>query len=179
MVKRIKKIKRKVIFGIIFVYSTIFKVEPASCQFQGVNGFVNRPIVCRRMGVERGSREAFNLGKELEIFSDQNRNDEFNVGHYSFSNKQLQKKFKHAKVFGIDGNFNKKNLELFKSEIIQHLRDSKTKLIKGVFRNNEVFHHFNAETKINMMFYRDNKQFLSCWKLNEKQIEHMEKDGKI
>jgi|GEM_PF-4301893 len=72
MVKRIKKIKRKVIFGIIFVYSTIFKGEPASCQFQGVNGFVNRPIVCRRMGVGRGSREAFNLGKELEIFSDQN-----------------------------------------------------------------------------------------------------------
>ena len=52
-------------------------------------------------------------------------------------------------------------------------------MIEGIFRNNEVFHHFNTETKINMIFYKDNKQFLSCWKLSKKQIEHIEKDGKI
>jgi len=98
---------------------------------------------------------------------------------YIISNKQLQKKFKHAEIFGIEGNFNRKNLELFKNEMTQHLRDPKTKMIKSIFRNNEVFHHFKSETKINMMFYRNSKEFLSCWKLSEKQIEYIMKDGKI
>lgn len=173
----IKKVKRKIVYRIIFVYLILFRLKPASAQFQPVDGFINQPIVCRPMGL---GREAWHLGSHLEEpFSNQNQNEEFNVGHYSFSDKQLQKKFKHAEIFGIEGNFNKKKLEVFKNEITQHLRDPKTKMIKGIFRNNEVFHHFNSETKINMMFYRNSKEFLSCWKLNEKQIEHITKDGKI
>ena len=174
----IKKVRRKVAYWIILICSMTFRIKPASAQFQPVDGFVNQPIVCRPMGL---GREGWHLGSRLEEpFSNQsNQNEEFSVGHYNFSNKQLQKKFKHAKVFGIDGNFNKKNLEVFKSEIIQHLRNPRTKMIEGIFRNNEVFHHFNTETKINMIFYKNNKQFLSCWKLSEKQIEHIEKDGKI
>lgn len=70
--------------------------------------------------------QVMNAEEEKKVLSHQNQNEEFNVGHYSFSNNQLQKKFKHAKVFSIEGNFNKKNLELFKNEIAQYLRDPKS-----------------------------------------------------
>lgn len=92
-------------------------------------------------------REAWHLGSHLqEPFSNQNQNEEFNVWHYSFSDKQLQKNLSTPKYLVLKEILIKKNLEVFKNEITQHLRDPKTKMIKGIFRNNEVFHHFNSHT---------------------------------
>lgn len=169
-----KKIKR---FVLIFILCYCFRVRSSSAQIPGADGFVNQPFVCRPMGLGNGSRESWSFASHLEESNNQDK--EFDVGHYTFSDKQLQKKYKHAEVFGIEGNYNLQNAKLFKNAIIQHLRDPQTQMIEGIFRNNEVFHHFNSKSNINIMFAKHTKKFLSCWKLNEKQIKYIKETGKI
>ncbi len=54
--------------------------------------------------------------------------------------KQLQRKFKHAKDFGIQGNFNPANAKRFNSTINQHLNAHGTQKIFGTLLKN-VFKH--------------------------------------
>lgn len=51
-------------------------------------------------------------------------------GDYKLTAAQINKKFKHAEVFGVAGNPNRKNIELFKDKIIEHINDPSTILIK-------------------------------------------------
>jgi transcriptional antiterminator len=50
-----------------------------------------------------------------------------------FSEKQLQKKFKHAFVFGIVGHCNPSNLIAFKQALLNHLADTNVMVIKGTY----------------------------------------------
>ncbi|MCB9996614.1 MAG: peptidoglycan-binding protein [Rhodospirillales bacterium] len=94
------------------------------------------------------------------------------------SRSQLQKKFKHAKVFGIKGNMNNKNLAAYKKALEDHVKSPKTRAIKGTYRGQEVTHYYNAATRINVM-RNVNGEFMSGWKLRSIQISNLLKRGSL
>lgn len=82
------------------------------------------------------------------------------------SRKQLQSKFKHAKIFGIKGNANNKTLEAYKKALENHVKSPDTKVIKGTYHKKPVTHYYNDKNGINVI--RDkNGEFNSAWKLTE------------
>jgi len=64
---------------------------------------------------------------------------------------QLQKKFKHAEVFGIKGNQNKENLEAYKKALENHIRSPDVIVKKGTLHKKEVTHYYDTKTRINVM----------------------------
>ncbi len=94
------------------------------------------------------------------------------------SPKQLQKKFdKHAGDFGITGNNNLINRELFKKAILNHLVHKDTIVIEGTYRNMPVKHYYNRVSKINAIC-KDN-EFLSGWRLSAEQERYIITTGNL
>jgi RHS repeat-associated protein len=92
--------------------------------------------------------------------------------------KQLQKKFKHAEDFGVSGNYNTANAKKFNEAIQGHLNSSGVKEISGSYRGNPVTFHTNPNTGLTVI-QNPNGSFLSGWKLNPQQLQHVLKDGKL
>jgi hypothetical protein len=93
---------------------------------------------------------------------------------------QVRKKFTHAPDFGILGNPNRENYELFKDRIIDHIQNPSTRIKKGTYKKNiEVLHYFNEETGLNVMIRQNDKTFLSGWKLNNQQLQNVKDRGAL
>ena len=92
--------------------------------------------------------------------------------------KQLQKKFKHAEDFGVSGNYNPANAKKFNEAIQNHLNSPGVKEISGSYRGNPVSFHTNPNTGLTVI-QNPNGSFLSGWKLNPQQLQHVLKDGKL
>ena len=58
----------------------------------------------------------------------------------------LQKKFKHAGDFGVDGNYNPDKAGEFKQAIVDHVNSPGTREIVGTYRGNPVTFHVNQNT---------------------------------
>lgn len=101
---------------------------------------------------------------------------QFEVGEnlVIMKDSQVLRKFKHATDFGVTGKPCRQNFELFKNKIIDHMRDPSTVIGKGTYRNNiEVTHYTDYETGLNVMIRNDTNEFLSCWKLKDKQLKNV------
>lgn len=92
--------------------------------------------------------------------------------------KQLQKKFKHADDFGVSGNFNPANAKKFNQAIQDHLNAPGTKEISGSYRGSSVTFHTDPNSGLTVI-QNPNGSFLSGWKLNPQQLQHVLKDGKL
>jgi hypothetical protein len=115
------------------------------------------------------SRTAYQLGKIAKFSHDRK---------IKFTNQQLQSKFKHAKDFEITGNANKKTLAQFKKAIENHVKSEDTRIIRGAYQGKKVIHFYNEETGINVI--TDKKgNYVSGWKLSDKQIMYLLKNGKL
>lgn len=96
-----------------------------------------------------------------------------------FSPKQLQKKFKHAIDFGVSGNANKQGFAAFENAMRNHIGSPDTTSIFGKYRwNQDVYHHFNPKTNLNVMTDVDGN-FISGWKLSEKQVTDLLEQGNV
>ena len=91
--------------------------------------------------------------------------------------KQLQKKFKHAKDFGVEGTYTLANRDSFQRKLIEHMNS--THACIGTYRGHEVFHYYNPENNLNVMVNRDNNKFISGWLLSPDQITNIERNGNI
>jgi hypothetical protein len=96
----------------------------------------------------------------------------------NFSAKQLQKKFKHAKHFGVTGNYSAANAVKFQSAMEAHIADPATKIIQGMYRGQLVIHFVNPQTGLNVI-QDASGQFLSGWKLTAEQLKHVLLNGKL
>ncbi len=100
----------------------------------------------------------------------------------NFQDIQVQAKFeKHSGHFGIQGNYNKQNRELFKQKMIEHINDSDTIAIAGQYTRGkiqDVVHYYNPKTELNIMKDK-NGDFISGWKLSKSQQKFLEETGKI
>lgn len=92
--------------------------------------------------------------------------------------RQLQKKFKHAGDFGVTGNYNPANAQKFNQAIQRHLNAPGTKEISGTYRGNTATFHTNPNSGLTVI-QNPNGSFLSGWKLNPQQLQHVLKDGKL
>ena len=93
---------------------------------------------------------------------------------------QVLKKFKHAFDFGVSGKPRRENFEIFKNEIIDHMKNPKTVVRKGTFKKNiDVTHYTDYETGLNIIIRNDSNEFLSCWKLRYKQLENVKNRGAL
>ena len=96
-----------------------------------------------------------------------------------FIDKQLQKKYKHARVFGIrDVNYNPANGKAFEKALVDHMK-LVGKPIDGSYNKKDVYHYYDDITKLNVMINKDDKTFISGWELNDKQIIHMKNGGNL
>lgn len=93
---------------------------------------------------------------------------------------QVRRKFKHAREFGILGNANRKNFELFKDQIVKHMEDPKTIIKEGTYKKTiKVSHYLNEETGLNVMINKNDKTFFSAWRLKDKQLENVKNRGAL
>ncbi len=92
------------------------------------------------------------------------------------TSKQLQKKLKHAKDFGVEGNFNKANSKKFNSAINQHLNAPDTKMIPGTYRSDPVKHYLNIKSSLNVITDQSGR-FISGWRLNSSQLQNILNHG--
>ncbi|HEU5128588.1 MAG TPA: colicin D domain-containing protein [Glycomyces sp.] len=96
----------------------------------------------------------------------------------TFSDKQLNKKFKHAEDFGIEGNNNRANQQKFKEALIEHVDAPGTQRIEGTYRGQDVIHYVDPATGRNVMTDRDGN-LLSAWTLNEAQLQNVTTRGSL
>jgi hypothetical protein len=92
-------------------------------------------------------------------------------------NKQLQKKFKHAIDFGINGNYSATNGRYFRKAVFKHLINENTVMISGIYRGENATHFYNENTKINVVCRQN--LFLSGWMLSVEQINNLTIKGKL
>ena len=98
--------------------------------------------------------------------------------HIVFDPSQLQAKFKHAKEFGILGNWNTANAVRFQQALENHVNASTTQVIRGTYRGRDVVHYYDPATGLNVMTDLDGN-FISGWKLTPKQIKHLTTTGSL
>jgi hypothetical protein len=92
--------------------------------------------------------------------------------------KQLNKKFKHADDFGVEGNNNHANREKFQEAIENHVDSPGTQKIEGTYRGDPVIHYVDPATGRNVMTDR-NGNFLSAWKLSAGQLQNVTERGSL
>ncbi|MFC8831527.1 colicin D domain-containing protein [Streptomyces sp. NPDC057137] len=92
---------------------------------------------------------------------------------------QLKKKYnKHAADFGLPKNYNFKNGEKWADVIREHVNSSETFRLGGTYRGDDVVHHLNPSTGLNVM-HTVNGQFISGWKLNPQQLNNVLMRGSL
>jgi hypothetical protein len=94
------------------------------------------------------------------------------------SDKQLQRKFKHAIDFGIVGNYNQENVARYHQALLAHVNDSNTQFVEGTYHKNHVLHYFNPITRINVIFDMDGN-FVSGWQLSPDQFQNLINRGAL
>lgn len=95
-----------------------------------------------------------------------------------FSDRQLQKKYGHAKVFGIDETWSPENGARYKEAIERFLDDPDTRPIEGTFRGIPRTIYVNPKTGL-AVIVKENGEFESGWKLNPAQLENLLKRGAL
>ena len=92
---------------------------------------------------------------------------------------QLDRKFKHADVFGVTENNNAVGQIQFAEKIVEHIQNKDTMIIIGKYRNHNVIHYFNPETRLVVILNTDGS-FLSGWEIKRKEtIDTFIKTGKL
>ena len=92
---------------------------------------------------------------------------------------QLQKKFKHAPVFGIEGSGNKNTIAQFAKAIENHVSANSTKVIEGTYKQTQkVIHYVDPVTGINLL-KEPNGLLISVFKLNPTQLANVLERGSL
>lgn len=188
--KTLKKIKRKIrkIFVNLLVFWSLTRNLVNGAPLPGADGFTPKPNYICPSKRESYSKEATAFGTHL--------NESPNNANFPKPNKtlfdrhlpefdciiedlQIRQKFKHAKDFGVMGNGNRENYELFKDKIIEHMKDPSTVRKQGIFKQAEVTHFFNPDTGLNVMVHPEKRTFISGWLLIDAQLKNMMERGAL
>jgi len=84
----------------------------------------------------------------------------------------LQSKFKHAKDFGVTGNYSKANGVAFSKAIHQHINSPGVRTIQGTYHKQPVAHYLDPSSGLNVMADPAGN-FISGWKLNPAQLQNV------
>jgi len=100
------------------------------------------------------------------------------IKYVTYPEKQLQKKFKHARDFGVLGDCNTQSISEWKKALEAQMLSTDIKEIRGTFRGKTVVYYFDPTTKLNVICSETNI-FISGWKLSPPQVEALVKTGKL
>ncbi|MFE4203840.1 colicin D domain-containing protein [Aneurinibacillus aneurinilyticus] len=87
----------------------------------------------------------------------------------SYSNTQLQKKFKHASDFGVQGNYNTNNATKFKNVLNSHIKSADNIYQSKISGTGDVFVYIKDKNLA--VFVDKNGNFVSGWRLNQQQLD--------
>ena len=91
---------------------------------------------------------------------------------------KLQHEFKHAIDFGIQGNWNKANGELFNNAIHRHVNNISNP-VTGTYRGTlNVKHYYDPTTGVNVMV-NTSGEFVGGWKLSSQQVSNLLRNGNV
>lgn len=176
--------KRKIlVILLLFWFLKVSRVQAA--PLPGADGFTPT-YICRKR--QTYSREATALSTRLKENPNNQNIPRENRAIYDrplpggsiLEDLQVRKKFKHAPDFGVLGNPNRKNYELFKDKIGEHMTDPSTIIKKGTYKKSiEVLHYCNEQTGLNVMIRQNDGTFLSGWKLNDQQRQNVKDRGAL
>ena len=173
------RIKMLTISILIWVLITS-RVEAA--PLPGADGFSVRPNPPRgRLNRNKFrnygiiSRSATSAGSKLNNNQQHSYHEPFL--NSTFDKNQLKKKFNHAKYFGVEGNFNPANRDLYQRKLIEHMKSTHACL--GTYRGRDVYHYYNSRTNLNVMVDRNTNKFINGWRLSDEQIMNMKNNGNI
>lgn len=93
----------------------------------------------------------------------------------TFTRRRLQHAFRHAADFGIEGAYNAQSLHAFGLAITAHVVSTLTTPIAGSYRGVGVTHFLEPISGLNVI--RDSNG--DGWKLNEAQLLHLLRSGKL
>ncbi|MEM9189039.1 MAG: colicin D domain-containing protein [Myxococcota bacterium] len=96
----------------------------------------------------------------------------------TFSDRQIQKKFKHAEDFGVEGNYNRTTAGEFRAAIGDHIDAPGTQRINGTYRGDPVVHHLDPNTGLNVVEDASGN-FVSGWRLSPDQLENVVTRGSL
>lgn len=96
----------------------------------------------------------------------------------NISDKQLQKKFKHAKDFGVEGNYSKANADKFKKSIEDHVANPNTKVVNGTYKGQPATIYTDPNSGL-AVITKPNGDFVSGWKLSPDQLGHVMSHGNL
>ena len=125
---------------VILLLLWVLKVNQVqAAPLPGADGFI-RTYICRKR--QTYSREATGLNTHLKENPDNQNIPRENRAMYDrrvgdgsiLEDLQVRKKFKHAPDFGILGNPNRKNYELFKDRIVDHMKNPSTRIKEGTYK---------------------------------------------
>ena len=140
----------------------------------GFNVLAAVPIAGDAAKAGKMAKKAMSLGDEAAGAARVARN----AREVTYAGEQLQKKFKHAGDFGVQGNYNRANGEKFREALDAHTRDPGTRVIPGEYHGNPVTHLYNPKTGNNVVVDPQGG-FVSGWKLSPAQTQHVLTTGKL
>ncbi len=91
---------------------------------------------------------------------------------------QLQKKFKHAGDFGVDGGHSKANAAKFSAAIHRHINAAGTQRIVGTCRNAPAAHYLDPKTGLNVVSDLDGN-FITGFRLGSGQLDDVLTNGRL
>jgi hypothetical protein len=90
----------------------------------------------------------------------------------------LASKFKHAKDFGVAGNYSKANAAEFSRAIHQHVNNPAVRAIQGTYHKVPVTHYVHPASGLNVIADAGGN-FVSGWKLGAEQLENVLTHGGV
>jgi hypothetical protein len=92
--------------------------------------------------------------------------------------RQLQKKFKHAADFGVEGNYNPANAAAFEQKIREFLGAPGTTRITGTYRGDPAVLSYSPTTS-QVVVQDASGNFVSAWKMTPAQLQHVIESGSL
>ena len=86
--------------------------------------------------------------------------------------QQLQAKFKHAKDFGVVGNYSKATAAEFSRAIHQHINSPGVRAIQGTYHKQPVIHFLDPSSGLNVIADPAGN-FVSGWRLSPAQLQNV------
>lgn len=181
----ISRKNRNQLITILLILWSLNVRQVIAAPIPGADAF-SSTYICRKK--QTYSREASSLSIHLKKNPNNQNIPKRNRALYDravgdssiLTDRQIRRKFKHAPSFGVLGNPNRRNFELFKDRIVEHMMNPLTTIKAGTYKKNiEVFHYFNEKTGLNVMIRQDDNTFLSGWKLKDDQIKNLKSRGAL
>jgi RHS repeat-associated protein len=91
---------------------------------------------------------------------------------------QLEKKWKHAKILGVRGNFRKTRAGEFRAALQKAVNAPNVRVIRGLFRGREVIHYFDPRTGI-VIITDPSNDFITTMRLSQAQRGLLITTGKL